>query len=196
MPDLWPWLALAGAGALHGLNPANGWMLAAAWGLRSRDRRELLRALWPIAAGHAASVGLAVVLILGGPGLGRAALQLVAAVLLVLGVGLHALRRPAWTTRLPAGRAGLALAAFIGSSIHGAGLMLVPALMPFCVADAAVAGQGGGLGRLAAALAAVALHGAAMLGVTGLIAAGVRRGCLAWIAWLRDRVRRNPIAAR
>src|SRR5260221_2301764 len=26
----WPWLAIAGVGALHGLNPANGWMFAAA----------------------------------------------------------------------------------------------------------------------------------------------------------------------
>ena len=27
----WPWLAVAGVGALHGLNPANGWLFAAAY---------------------------------------------------------------------------------------------------------------------------------------------------------------------
>ena len=38
--ELWPWLAVAGVGALHGLNPANGWMFAAAWGVHSRDGRR------------------------------------------------------------------------------------------------------------------------------------------------------------
>ena len=37
MSSLWPWLTAAGLGALHGLNPANGWMLAAAWGVHRRD---------------------------------------------------------------------------------------------------------------------------------------------------------------
>lgn len=35
MASLWPWLAVAGVGALHGLNPATGWMFAAASGVRS-----------------------------------------------------------------------------------------------------------------------------------------------------------------
>jgi hypothetical protein len=29
MANLWPWLAIAGLGALHGLSPATGWMFAA-----------------------------------------------------------------------------------------------------------------------------------------------------------------------
>lgn len=32
-----PWLAVAGLGALHGLNPATGWLFAAARGVRARD---------------------------------------------------------------------------------------------------------------------------------------------------------------
>ncbi len=36
MTDLWPWLTAAGAGALHGLHPAGGWVLGAAWSLRWR----------------------------------------------------------------------------------------------------------------------------------------------------------------
>ena len=54
----WPWFAVAGLGALHGLHPASGWMWAAAWGLRSRDAAAAWRALLPIAIGHAASLGL------------------------------------------------------------------------------------------------------------------------------------------
>ncbi len=38
MESLWPWLAVAGLGALHGLNPASGWMLAV--GMRRRQRRR------------------------------------------------------------------------------------------------------------------------------------------------------------
>jgi len=54
MASLWPWLAVAGMGALRGLNPATGWLLAAAWGVRARDRAQVLRALLPIGAGHLA----------------------------------------------------------------------------------------------------------------------------------------------
>lgn len=58
MASLWPWVAVAGAGALHGLNPATGWLLAAGCGLRSGDRRQALHALVPIAMGHAASIAV------------------------------------------------------------------------------------------------------------------------------------------
>jgi len=43
MASLWPWLTIAGVGAFHGLNPATGWMFAAAWGVHSRDRAQALR---------------------------------------------------------------------------------------------------------------------------------------------------------
>ena len=58
MASLWPWLAVAGVGALHGLNPATGWMFAAACGVRAEDRAQARRALLPIGVGHAASVAL------------------------------------------------------------------------------------------------------------------------------------------
>jgi hypothetical protein len=58
MSSLWPLLTIAGVGALHGLNPATGWMLAAGWGLHLRDRARAVRALMPIAVGHATSVAL------------------------------------------------------------------------------------------------------------------------------------------
>ena len=56
MASLWPWLAIAGAGALHGLNPLGGWMFAVACGVRSRDRSPALWSLIPIAAGHATAI--------------------------------------------------------------------------------------------------------------------------------------------
>ena len=52
----WQYLALAGLGAFHGLNPGMGWLFAVAIGLQERSRAALLRALPPIAAGHAASI--------------------------------------------------------------------------------------------------------------------------------------------
>ena len=62
----WPWLAVAGVGALHGLNPANGWLLAAARATHSGDARDVRRALLPIALGHALSVALVVVVMMQG----------------------------------------------------------------------------------------------------------------------------------
>src|SRR5437773_2147822 len=49
MSGLWPWLAVAGVGALHGLNPATGWALVAAGGARSRRRAPTWRTLVALA---------------------------------------------------------------------------------------------------------------------------------------------------
>jgi hypothetical protein len=172
MSGAWPWLAVAGLGALHGLNPGSGWMLAAAVG---GERRQALRALGPIGAGHLASVALvAAVAALGRPG-GRT-LLLVPAVALLVGVAVrHGPRRDAGAARrASATRAALALWAFIGSTVHGAGLMLVPALVPLCMADTparAITASG----SLPLALAAVALHAVAMLAVSGALAVAACR---------------------
>ena len=48
-----PWLSLFILGAVHGINPAMGWLFAVARGLQQRDRRALWRALGPLALGHA-----------------------------------------------------------------------------------------------------------------------------------------------
>jgi uncharacterized membrane protein YdjX (TVP38/TMEM64 family) len=60
------------------------------------------------------------------------------------------------------------------STAHGAGLMLMPALIPICTANA----PGHGIpvsGSLMTMLGAIAAHTAAMLAVTGLMADGARR---------------------
>jgi hypothetical protein len=66
------------------------------------------------------------------------------------------------------------------ASAHGAGLMLVPALVPLCAGNESL----GGAGSLALALAAVVVHTAAMLLVTGLVASGVCRGFDRGARWL------------
>src|SRR5918998_2566248 len=62
--DLLPWISLGLLGGYHGLNPGMGWLFAVALGLQERRRWAVLRAFGPIAAGHAASVTI-VVLVLG-----------------------------------------------------------------------------------------------------------------------------------
>ena len=49
-------------GAVHGINPAMGWLFAVARGLQERDRRAVWRALGPLALGHALAIAVAVVL--------------------------------------------------------------------------------------------------------------------------------------
>lgn len=179
MANLWPWLAVAGVGALHGLNPATGWAFAAARGLRTGDRRQALQALGPMALGHLASV----VLVAGAVALSAAAglrlddkvLQAAAAVLLVLIVLRRLARRPSSPPAPPHWRAGLALWSFIMSTAHGAGWMLVPALMPLCLGNGP-AREITASGSLMLALAAVAVHMLAMLAAAGCVALGVCRG--------------------
>src|SRR5687768_2905570 len=125
MASLWPWLVVAGVGALHGLNPATGWLLAAAWGVRSRDRAQALRALMPIAVGHAASVAVVAAAVALGLSMDRVLLQALAGGLLVVVGVIHLKSRTAQRARA-AGHAGLALWSFMVSTAHGAGLMLVP----------------------------------------------------------------------
>ena len=174
MRSLWPWLAVAGLGALHGLNPAAGWMFAAAWGVHARDRAQALKALLPIAAGHALSVVLVAAVVAFGLAVDRAALQALAGALLVVVVVAHLSRRASHPPRAPTGHAGLALWSFMMSTAHGAGLMLVPALVPICMGSGPVR-EITASGSLVLALAAVVVHTAAMLAVTGAIAAGACR---------------------
>lgn len=184
MTAFWLLLSVAGLGALHGLNPATGWMLAAAWGVRSRDRKQALRALMPIALGHLASVAL----VAGGVALGlsmdRMVLQILAGALLVLFALLHLSGHLQRLMRLPAGHAGLALWSFMMSTAHGAGLMLVPALFSLCLGNAP-GREITASGSLVLVFSAVLVHTAAMLAVTGAIAAGVSSGCIAAVGWVR-----------
>lgn len=160
MNSLWPWLTVAGAGALHGLNPCSGWALAAACGWR--DWRQALRALLPLALGHAVSVATVATAV----SLGLAMDELP----LLAGAAAAGLALLLWRRRHR--RAGIALWSFIATTLQGSGLMLVPALVPLCL-SASPAREITATGSLALALAAVAVHMAAMLAVTALLACGV-----------------------
>lgn len=157
-----PWLALAGLGALHGLNPLCGWPCALARGLR---------VLPPIAIGHGASVLAVAALFALRLEFSATQLQLLAGALLVLIIAMH---RAGRARTLPTGAAGLALWSFIVSTAHGAGLMLVPALVPLCLAAAPARELTAG-GSWVLALAAVALHALSMFAAAGAMAAAAQR---------------------
>ncbi|HSW15118.1 MAG TPA: hypothetical protein VLI06_19880 [Solimonas sp.] len=177
MDSLWPWLAVAGLGALHGLSPTTGWMFAVAWGVRERSAAGVRRALLPIAIGHAASVAIVAVVLARGATMDLGLFQLMAGALL-LGAAAYCLLRGTGQHRplsSEAGHTGIALWSFLMASAHGAGLMLISAPAPMCLADGstrAIAASG----SLLLALAAVVVHTAAMLLTTGVIASGVCRG--------------------
>lgn len=146
--------------------------------MRTGDRAQALRALVPIAAGHAASIAAVASAVLIGVSLDRRALQAAAVALLVLVVIVHWKSRARPRAKTPSGHAGLALWSFVMSTGHGAGLMLVPSLIPLCSGSSAPLATASA-SPLALALAAVAVHTAAMLAVTGTIAAGAFRGFVA-----------------
>lgn len=178
MSALWPWLAIAGLGALHGLSPANGWMFAAACGVRARDTAQARRALLPIAVGHAASVAVVACAVAFGMWLvERALIQALAGMLLIGAASYRLLRgaRGSLHISTQAGHTGIALWSFLMATAHGAGMMLVPALVPLCLADGP-AREITASGSLVLALAAVGVHTVAMLVTTGVIATGVCRG--------------------
>jgi hypothetical protein len=168
----WPWLMLAGLGFYHGLNPAMGWLFAVALGLHRRSRAVVLGSLVPIGLGHAASIALvAALVVVSGTIIDPRAVQIAGGVALIAWAGYHLLYGSRHRARvgMQAGFAGLALWSFLMASAHGAGLMVVPALMPLCLSPEA-AGAIGASGSGLVALAAVAVHSAAMLATTGLIA--------------------------
>jgi len=169
------WLALAGIGAFHGINPAMGWLFAVALGLHRKSRQVVWMALLPIALGHALSVLLVVAavmllgLVLDGHWIGR-------------GAGVVLLGWAAWHWKyghrhrvrvgMTTGMAGLALWSFLMATAHGAGLMLVPVLLPLSHA-ASPAHEMTMAGSIAVPLAAVGVHTGAMLAVTGAVAVAV-----------------------
>lgn len=182
MAALWPWLAIAGLGALHGLSPANGWLLAAACGVHARDPAQARRALGPIACGQVASMGALAWAVSRGLSLDRTLMRELAVALLVFAVlSWLAVGRSPPSIRFGARMrtAGLALGTFLMAAAHGAGLMLVPALVPLCAGAGGSRLAAAGSSPLAAAAAAMAVHTAAMLLVAGLLATGVCQACRA-----------------
>jgi hypothetical protein len=201
MSGLWPWLAVAGAGALHGLNPAGGWAFMAARGREPGGRSRAWHALAPVAIGHAASAAAIVALAALGLVTRRGALPWLAGGLAAFAAVLHLAGGLPQRLRAVAGQAGLALWSFGMGVVHGTGLMLVPALIPLCLSGSP-AREITASGSLALALVAAAVHMAALLTATGVMAALARRvrldaavagrlGHLPAMRWMRVLVRRR-----
>jgi hypothetical protein len=177
MTELWPWLALAGLGMFHGVNPAMGWLFAVALGLHRHSRQVVVLSLIPIALGHALSIAvvMATVMLLGVV-VDHRMVHMAAGVLLIAWAlyHWHYGHRHRVRVGMRTGYAGLTLWSFVMATGHGAGLMLVPALMPLHMLH--THGQAGhghsivGAGSLWLALAAVGVHTMAMLLVTGVLA--------------------------
>jgi hypothetical protein len=163
----WPWLAIAGLGAFHGINPAMGWLFAVALGQHRHSQGVVLVSLVPIAIGHAAAIAAVLVaLVLFGVLLEQAVLARLAGLGLIGWAAWHARygHRRRVRIGMQTGLIGLALWSFLMASAHGAGLMLVPVVLPLCVSP----GPGSELiaiGSLPTALAALGLHTGTMLAV-------------------------------
>jgi hypothetical protein len=178
MKALWPWLVLIGLGAFHGINPGMGWLFAVALGLQEKSQRAVRRALFPIALGHAASIGMVVLAVV----LLQAVLPehvmryLCAAILGVFGLWrLVRARHPRWVG-MRVGFRDLMLWSFLMASAHGAGLMLVPLLLQWPAPDASHTRLMTALWPQAAAtsqalvIAAVSVHTLSLFLVTSAVA--------------------------
>jgi hypothetical protein len=183
---IWPWLALAGLGLFHGINPAMGWLFAVGLGLQRRSGVAVVQALPPIALGHAVSIAVVAAAL----GLARAAvdatlLRLAAALCLIAFGAYHLVRgyRHQFRVGMQVGFLDLALWSFLMATAHGAGLMVMPVLLELPAgAASAHAGSHDAVvsaltGSLWTGLLAVTAHTVAML---------VAAGAIAWViyAWV------------
>jgi hypothetical protein len=175
---VWPWLTLALLGVYHGVNPGMGWLFAVALGLQEKNGRAVLRALVPIAIGHAASVGITVALLAAGKAsVPMNVLSWITAGALV-SFGIFKLVRPKhprWVG-MRVSSWDLVLWSFLMATAHGAGLMLLPVFLLGEDNPAPCHGEGchqaAGLSLTSAGsyLAAISLHTAAMLVAAAIVA--------------------------
>jgi hypothetical protein len=174
-----PLVTVALLGAYHGLNPAMGWLFAVGLGLQERNRRAVLRALPPIAAGHELAIALVAVLVVGLGALADPRPLHVGAAALLIAFGIFRFARPRahprWTT-MRVTRRELTWWSFLMSSAHGAGLMVAPVLLGAGAVEPAQAHAGhvhehpaATLGVADAALA-ITVHVGTMLAVMAVVA--------------------------
>jgi hypothetical protein len=182
----WLWVALALLGAYHGLNPAMGWLFALALGLQEKRRSAVVRALLPIALGHAVAITVAIL-----------ALRFVqhflplnilkwGVALFLFALGVYRLFRSSHPrgAGMRVGGRDLFVWSFLMASAHGAGLMLLPVLMtqPMSGMSHSMAGSSLSTSSLTATTLtattltattialAVLIHTASMLAVAGVLA--------------------------
>ena len=164
----WEWFAIAALGVFHGINPAMGWLFAVALGIHRHSRRAVLLAIPPMALGHALSIGIVAGVVLAtGFVVDSHLIRITSGAVLIAWAVYHVRygHRHRVRVGMTAGFAGLVLWSFLMATAHGAGLMLIPALIPLCGSMAARSS-----GPLLVSLAAVSLHTLTTLLVTGGIA--------------------------
>jgi hypothetical protein len=168
---VWPWVAVAGLGAYHGIDPSMGWLFAVALGLQERSLARVVRALGPLALGHLLSIAAVVAFVFGLSAV--IAINYVrptgALILVLFGVFRFARPRahPRWVAmRVNSGE--LTLWSFLMSSAHGAGLMLFPLLLRLspgmCVSPMLQSAH-----PIAQAVGVVLLHTGAMITAMGAV---------------------------
>ncbi|CAG9179094.1 hypothetical protein [Cupriavidus pinatubonensis] len=160
----WPWLLIAALGLFHGINPAMGWLFAVALGLHRHKRSVVMLSLLPIALGHALAVAVFVAVALWlGSVIDTRVFARAGGLVLIGWAAWHVWRGHRGRPRvgMQAGMAGLACWSFLMAGVHGAGLMLVPVLMPLCASP--LSGQISRGSAVAPAVLALSLHTGAML---------------------------------
>ncbi len=118
-------------GAVHGINPAMGWLFSVSLGLQEQRRAAVWTSLAPLALGHALAIAATIA---GAAALGVLvpvrALRLVAAALLLSFGFFHLMRhRHPRLAGMRVGAKDLTLWSFLMASAHGAGLMVLPFLL-------------------------------------------------------------------
>ncbi len=120
--------ALALLGVFHGVDPGMGWLFAVSFGLQERSRRALLLALPCIAIGHEGAIAVMVIVLTITSSLLASKIVVLAGGGILLAFGLWQLitsRHVRWVG-MRLSRWQLTCWAFVMSSAHGAGLMLLP----------------------------------------------------------------------
>ena len=171
MNDTWVWLSLIGLGTFHGLNPAMGWLFAVGLGLQHKSRAKVLWSLVPIGLGHALSIAVVVATVAALRDWLDLRLLQWSGALALIAFGVYRLiagHRPR-RSGMQVDFRDLLLWSFLSATGHGAGLMLLPLLLPMpdhsghsmhaAATQAAVNG-----------VTATIVHSSATLVTTGLVA--------------------------
>jgi len=170
--DAVTWPALLALGAGHGINPAMGWLFAVALGLYRHSRKVVLVSLIPIALGHAASIAVVVyAVVVLGMAVDPQTFRIVSGFLLI-GFGVYHLiygHHHRLHIGLSTGLFGLFVWSFVMATAHGAGMMLIPVLMPLAQMGEHAHHMPVTNSLLVASLA-VLVHSLAMLLTTGAVA--------------------------
>ena len=169
----WPWVALALLGAYHGLNPAMGWLFALSLGLQEKRRSAVIRALVPIALGHAVAIMLAILVLRFVQNFLPVNILKWGVALFLFALGVYRLFRASHPrgAGMRVGGKDLFFWSFLMASAHGAGLMLLPILMgkPMQGMTHATTGVFPSLSASVNALA-VLIHSGSMLVVAAILA--------------------------